>query len=119
MPETRIITLLGIRYNLRVFVKFVKSKEYQGVKEFHMLARVGCCNIMVFSPFNVKVTYYHPLNLWLLGATSGNVGQTVMCLQCSETIKICLKLQIPYYHPLNLWLLGATNGNQGQTVMHL
>ena len=94
-------------------------QEYQGVKEFHMLARVGCCNIMVFSPFKVKVTYYHPLNLWLLGATSGNQGQTVMCLQCSETIKICLKLQIPYYHPLNLWLLGATNGNQGQTVMHL
>ena len=93
--------------------------KYQGVKEFHMLARVGCCNIMVFSPFKVKVTYYHPLNLWLLGATSGNQGQTVMCLQCSETIKICLKLQIPYYHPLNLWLLGATNGNQGQTVMHL
>ena len=76
--------------------------KYQGVKEFHMLARIGCCNIMVFSPFKVKVTYYHPLNLWLLGATSGNQGQTVMCLQCSETIKICLKLQIPYYHPLNL-----------------
>ena len=76
--------------------------KYRGVKEFHMLARVGCCNIMVFSPFKVKVTYYHPLNLWLLGATSGNQGQTVMCLQCSETIKICLKLQIPYYHPLNL-----------------
>ena len=97
----------------------VNLLEYQGVKEFHMLARVGCCYIMVFSPFKVKVTYYHPLNLWLLGATSGNQGQTVMCLQCSETIKICLKLQIPYYHPLNLWLLGATNGNQGQTVMHL
>ena len=96
-----------------------QKRKYQGVKEFHMLARVGCCNIMVFSPFKVKVTYYHPLNLWLLGATSGNQGQTVMCLQCSETIKICLKLQIPYYHPLNLWLLGATNGNQGQTVMHL
>ena len=47
--------------------------EYQGVKEFHMLARIGCyCNIMVFSPFEVKVTYYHPLNLWLLGATNGN-----------------------------------------------
>ena len=98
---------------------FKKLTKYQGVKEFHMLARVGCCNIIVFSPFKVKVTYYHPINLWLLGATSGNQGQTVMCLQCSETIKICLKLQIPYYHPLNLWLLGATNGNQGQTVMHL
>ena len=33
-----------------------------------MLARIGCCNIMVFSPFKVKVTYYHPLNQWLLDA---------------------------------------------------
>ena len=63
-----------------------KGKKYQGVKEFHMLARIGCCNIMVFSPFKVKVTYYHPLNQWLLGATNGNQGQTVMHLQCSETI---------------------------------
>ena len=61
--------------------------KYQGVKEFHMLARIGCyCNIMVFSPFNVKVTYYHPLNQWLLRATNDNQGQTVMDLQCSETI---------------------------------
>ena len=63
------------------------DKKYQGVKEFHMLARIGCyCNIMVFSPFKVKVTYYHPLNQWLIGATNGNQGQTVMHLQCSETI---------------------------------
>ena len=61
--------------------------KYQGVKEFQMLARIGCyCNIMVFSPFKVKVTYYHPVNQWLLGATNGNQGQTVMHLQCSETI---------------------------------
>ena len=61
--------------------------KYQGVKEFHMLAHIGgYCNIMVFSPFNVKVTYYHPLNQWLLGATNDNQGQTVMHLQCSETI---------------------------------
>ena len=52
-----------------------------------MLARIGCyCNIMVFSPFKVKVTYYHPLNQWLIGATNGNQGQTVMHLQYSETI---------------------------------
>ena len=52
-----------------------------------MLAHIGCyCNIMVFSPFKVKVTYYHPLNLWLPGATNGNQGQTVMHLQCFETI---------------------------------
>ena len=62
------------------------NRKYQGVKEFHMLARIGCCNIMVFSPFKVKVTYYHPLNQWLLGTTNGNQGQTVMHLQCSETI---------------------------------
>ena len=66
---------------------WLKKKKYQGVKEFHMLARIGCyCNIMVFSPFQVKVTYYHPLNQWLIGATNGNHGQTVMHLQCSETI---------------------------------
>ena len=52
--------------------------KYQGVKEFHMLAHIGCCNFMVFSPFKVNVTYYHPLNQWLLGATNGNQGQTVM-----------------------------------------
>ena len=47
-----------------------------------MLARIGCyCNIMVFSPFKVKVTYQ-----WLIGATNGNHGQTVMQRQCSENI---------------------------------
>ena len=61
-------------------------QEYQGVKEFHMLARIGGCNFMVFSPFKVNVTYYHPLNQWLLGATNDNQGQTVMHHQCSETI---------------------------------
>ena len=59
---------------------------YQEVKEFHMLARIGCGNFMVFSPFKVNVTYYHPLNQWLLGATNGNQGQTVMHHQSSETI---------------------------------
>ena len=34
--------------------------KYQGVKEFHMLARIGCyCKIMVFSPLKLEVTYYH------------------------------------------------------------
>ena len=33
------------------------SSKYQGVKEFHMLACIGCnCKIMVFSPF---ITYHH------------------------------------------------------------
>ena len=27
---------------------------------------------------NVKIPYYHPLNQWLLWATNGNQGQTVM-----------------------------------------
>ena len=39
-----------------------------------MLARIGCyCNIMVFSPFKVKVTYYHSLNQWLCEAFSEDV----------------------------------------------
>ena len=38
----------------------ITKRKYQGVKEFHMLAHIGCyCKIMVFSPFKVKVTYYH------------------------------------------------------------
>ena len=60
--------------------------KYQGVKEFHMLAHIGCCNFMVFSPFKVNMTYNDPLNQWLLGTTNGNQGQTVMYHQCSETI---------------------------------
>ena len=40
--------------------KFIKFKKYQGVKEFHMLAHIGCnCKIMVFSPLKLEVTYYH------------------------------------------------------------
>ena len=66
--------------------KSENSLKYQGVKEFHMLARIGCCNFTVFSPFKVNVTYYHPLNQWLPGATNDNQGQTVMHHQCSETI---------------------------------
>ena len=34
----------------------------------------------------IQIPYHHPLNLWLLGATNGNHGKTVMQLQCSETI---------------------------------
>ena len=38
----------------------ISSLKYQGVKEFHMLARIGCyCKIMVFSPLKLEVTYYH------------------------------------------------------------
>ena len=33
--------------------------KYQGVKEFHMLARIGCYRkIMVFSPLKLEVTYH-------------------------------------------------------------
>ena len=36
------------------------NDKYQRVKEFHMLARIGCyCKIMVFSTFKLQVTYYH------------------------------------------------------------
>ena len=28
----------------------------------------------------LQIPYYHPLNQWLLGATNGNQGQTVMDL---------------------------------------
>ena len=77
-----------LRYMVQLEIAFISSKylKYQGVKEFHMLARIGCCNFMVFSPFKVNVTYYHPLNQWLLGATNGNHGQKVMHHQYSETI---------------------------------
>ena len=43
---------------LEFMSKCRKSKilKYQGVKEFHMLARIGCnCKIMIFSP---SITYY-------------------------------------------------------------
>ena len=68
-----------------VYLQLITIK-YQGVKEFHMLAHIGCCNFIVFSPFKVNVTYYHPLNQWLLGATNGNQGQIVIHLQYCETI---------------------------------
>ena len=28
--------------------------------------------------FKLQIAYYHPLNQWLLWATNGNQGQTVM-----------------------------------------
>ena len=36
--------------------------KYQGVKEFHMLARISCyCKIMVFSPFELRnIIVNHP-----------------------------------------------------------
>ena len=35
-----------------------RDKKYQGVKEFHMLARTCCyCKITVFSPFELGDTY--------------------------------------------------------------
>ena len=50
-----------------------------------MLPPIGCdCNIMVFSVFKVIVTYYHPVNQWLLGASNGNQGETVMHVQTTR-----------------------------------
>ena len=45
-----------------------RFEKYQGVKEFHMLARIGSyCKIMVFGPFKLEVTYYPSFkgNKWL------------------------------------------------------
>ena len=104
--------------------------KYQGVKEFHMLARIGCCNFMVFSPFKVNVTYYiggskggregcvpppggpNSFNFMQFFGKFGNF--VCWCPLLGEILDPPL-----YYHPLNQWLLGATNGNQGQTVMDI
>ena len=41
-------------------VQCTEKSINQGVKEFHMLARIGCyCKIVVFSPFKVKAICYH------------------------------------------------------------
>ena len=72
--------------NNELKIKYMHFSSISRSEEFHMLARIGCCNFMVFSPFKVNVTYHHPLNQLLLGATNGNHGQTVMHLQYSETI---------------------------------
>ena len=47
-----------------------KQIKYQGVKEFHMLAHIGCFKIMIFSPFKLKfqIPYYYPLNQWFARA---------------------------------------------------
>ena len=42
--------------------------------------------IIIIIIIKLQIPYYHPLNLWLLWATNGNQEQTVMHLQCSETI---------------------------------
>ena len=54
--ELLFISTLNLR---RGFVKACKVKlsgnspKYQGVKEFYLLARLGCyCKMIVFSPFN-------------------------------------------------------------------
>ena len=65
------------------------QRTHRGVALDTVFDESGTCrgsNIMVFSPFKVKVTYYHPVNQWLLGATNGNQGQTLMHLQCSGNI---------------------------------
>ena len=35
----------------------------------------------------LQISYYHPLNQWLLGATNGNQGQRIIHFQSFETIK--------------------------------
>ena len=47
-------------FYLLLFICTKTFLKYQGVKEFHMLARIGCYyKIMVFSPLKLEVTYYH------------------------------------------------------------
>ena len=42
------------------FAGMSKYLKYQGVKEFHMLARIDCyCKILVFGPFKLEVIYCH------------------------------------------------------------
>ena len=36
------------------------------------------------SKYELQIQYYHPLNQWLLGATNGNQGQTVMTFEASS-----------------------------------
>ena len=38
----------------------------------------------------LQIPYYHPLNLWLLGATNGNHGQTVMQPLCATAARATL-----------------------------
>ena len=97
-----------------------KVTKYQGVKEFHMLARIDCyCKIMVFSPFKAKDTYYHSSKKNNYGGPSNLCRPLKFPTKWAQHLSTCLKLQSPYYHPLNQWLLGATNGNERQAVMHL
>ena len=42
----------------RLHLRASHITKYQGVKEFHMLARISCyCKIMVFSPFELGDTH--------------------------------------------------------------
>ena len=34
--------------------------KYQRLIEFHLLARMGCCKMVVFSPFKLEISYYQP-----------------------------------------------------------
>ena len=55
--------LAGVKKAILTFLvhpvpKIQNVSKYQGVKEFHMLARICCyCKIMVFSPFELGDTY--------------------------------------------------------------
>ena len=64
-------------------LQFVVARYYQ-ISGSERIPHAGSywlfLKIMVFSPFKLKfqIPYYYPLNQWLLWATNGNQGQTVM-----------------------------------------
>ena len=65
-PQQReIVTTIVFFENHSISKKDVTDNKvkYQGVKEFHMLARINCyCKIMVFSPFGLgSIIVNHPM----------------------------------------------------------
>ena len=55
----------------------------------------------------LQIPYYHPLILWLLGATNGNHGQTVMHLPCSEKYMVDSLRTLKVHHCLSLVTIGC------------
>ena len=45
--------------------------------------------------FKLQIPYYHPLNQWLLGATSANQGQTMMQTLHNTSMHGCHWLSVP------------------------
>ena len=89
---TCILNYVSVRQDLPgsftiIKVQFIKTKrKYQGVKEFHILALIGCyCKMLVFSSFKLEMGGID---------TSGSYHIQL------RTSLILSKLQFPYYHHL-------------------